>query len=163
MKNQQIINRVCDHLMRQGRRCDTETGPKIWHGDLRDPLGVLIDVGGLNPEYSNYHAGATWTMVRMRQAGIDPAESLDLISDLVRIHDDVPVQDWKLELRRCCRRHELMIPESIGDTAYLDFERLLGDLRKLIVDAESNPFLPIAPELSRIYREHADRCFVAGS
>lgn len=103
---QQVFDQVAVHLLTQNAKSQV-----INAGDprcvYRGPNGALCAAGSLiaDDEYHNDFEGVGWSFLRW--GGRVPEAHSNLIIMLQRIHDALPVEDWREALEDLAARHGL--------------------------------------------------------
>lgn len=104
---QEVFDQVKNHLLQQNERASTNlsgqaTGCKYRIGNLKCAAGCLIADNEYNPDFEK----KDWTT--LADAGLVPSKHKMLIGNLQTIHDCYNVEDWKEELQKIAKLHNLI-------------------------------------------------------
>jgi hypothetical protein len=119
MTNQEAFDKAAVHLIRQGRKSETENH----HGGAacryRGPNGLMCAIGVLIPDWAYEPSIEGVSVDCLNGSALDALDGADreFLYVLQRLHDNDDARDWRARLGRFARRHSI-------STAILDAEPL---------------------------------------
>lgn len=118
MTEQQIFNRVVNHLLNQGEKSTRQKdGICAYRGKngLQCALGCLIDDKWYSVQYEGKSIGQLVSALAGNEAmpGVDlnSEGTVDLLEALQHVHDVIPIGQWRMELARVADEFGLRMPE----------------------------------------------------
>ena len=123
MTNQEMVDKVCDHLMRQGEKsqifmagCPEPICRYRGYQGLKYAAGCVIPDDEYDPKFEGTRIRAlimsTVGDVEGKIPSLKDVDSL-LLSSCQHVHDNYDVEEWPEQLRRVVEDAGLIVPESI--------------------------------------------------
>ena len=112
---QEIFNKISNHLMKQKVASKKDDGSRcLYHGPngLKCSVGALIPAAVYHPSIEGEHWSDFPKDIRDAMR-INKERDMNLLDDMISIHDNFPPKDWKKELKECAKSNELSIPACL--------------------------------------------------
>jgi hypothetical protein len=131
LTKQDVINKICNHLMAQQAKSMNAKGPGCAYrgaGNTTCAIGCLIPVDLYNEAIEGTSVYGTDVVEIIEQLVEMPtrqesynsielqekrAAVLDFLSQLQRVHDTQPITAWASELYDIANEHHLLVPTSL--------------------------------------------------
>jgi hypothetical protein len=106
MTDQQLFDRVAEHLLKQNKRCTKYDECQYRAGKLTCAIGCLIP----DSRYNKALEGRGVDTPEVRRAAHILVRQTELARDLQRVHDNFEPSKWIEELRSVAIDHKLLEP-----------------------------------------------------
>ena len=147
---QEVFNKVCDHLLAQGARSETDPNSDMhvcaYRGanDMQCAVGCLIKDEYYSPGLEGLSGGAVAVKKALEQSGVNAYgftnPTFQLLRELQRLHDHVLPESWPAELCSIAQHHQLQQPPSL--VAAVQAAVALAQARSTAQGAHSAPPQP---------------------
>lgn len=109
LEEQDIFNQVAIHLINQNEKSTSFDGRCAYRGDndLKCAVGCLITDDEYLPNMENL---SIVTIVKRFSTLSRFSKFIDLLQDLQRIHDVIPIENWRDELVKVTTKYNLSFP-----------------------------------------------------